>query len=396
MCNTFSVGSLIKLARMVVVSTVIALVLTLVNATLAVGHELRPAVADVQIGQDQVELQIELALEALVAKIDVSEIDDTDNAPNAARYDELRAMEPAALEEQLRADWDALSGNFLIAAGDDPATNLTLTEVIIPEVGDVAIVRESKLTLTATLPQNGENVTVGWTNNNGPLVIRQIDAGEDAYAALLDGGQLSVALPRTGYASEGAFTVFTRFIVQGFEHIIPKGADHIVFVLGLFFFSLKMRPLLVQVTSFTVAHTVTLALAALGFVTISPSIVEPLIAASIVFVAVENILRPQLGVWRTAVVFVFGLLHGLGFASVLGELGGGQANFVARLIGFNIGVEIGQLAVIAVAFLLVGLTMGSQPWYRARVAIPASLIIALIGVHWFMDRVFDLGFLPVL
>ena len=111
-------------------------------------------------------------------------------------------------------------------------------------------------------------------------------------------------------------------------------------------------------------------------------------SSSIVFVAVENILRPQLGVWRTAVVFFFGLLHGLGFASVLGELGGGQANFIARLIGFNIGVEIGQLAVILAAFLLVGIWFGKKEWYRARIAIPASLVIAAIGAYWFVERVF--------
>ena len=174
--------------------------------------------------------------------------------------------------------------------------------------------------------------------------------------------------------------------MQGFGHIIPKGLDHIVFVLGLFFFSLHIRPLLMQVTSFTLAHTVTLALAALGYVTISPAIVEPLIAASIVFVAVENILRPKLGAWRTAVVFLFGLLHGLGFASVLGELGGGQANFLARLIGFNIGVEIGQLAVILGAFLAVGYWFGTKPWYRSAIAIPASVVIALIGAYWLAER----------
>ena len=351
------------------------------------AHEIRPSIADAEITGDTLTLDLQLTLESIVAGIDQQAYADTDDAPQAERYDELRAMSPADLEALFREAWPDLSPGFLLFAGEtdlDPQ----IESVVIPEVGQMDLSRDTSLRLTAQLPPDGSDVTVGLIAAYGPLIIRQVNAGEDAYAALLEPGVPSVPLPRQGYVTETAWDVFSRFIVQGFEHIIPKGLDHIVFVLGLFFFSLKMRPLLTQVTAFTLAHTVTLALAALGIVTISASIVEPLIAASIVFVAVENILRPQLGVWRTAVVFFFGLLHGLGFASVLGELGGGQANFIARLIGFNIGVEIGQLAVILAAFLLVGIWFGKKDWYRARIAIPASLIIAAIGAYWFVERVF--------
>lgn len=381
------------LARCLLLSTLLVHMLADVKG--AEAHELRPAIADVSVGADRVIVRIELTLEALVAEIDVSEVDDTDDAPNAARYDDVRALDAAALEQELRAAWPSLARNFLISAGS-AALNPDIAAVEIPDVGDMDLVRDSVLTLTATLPADESPVTVGWTANNGPLVIRQVDAGDNAYAALLDGGELSEPLPRQAFATESVGDVFFRFLIEGFEHIIPKGADHIVFVLGLFFFSFAMRPLLIQVTSFTLAHTVTLALAALGIVSVPSNIVEPLIAASIVFVAVENIVRPKLGPWRAAVVFAFGLLHGLGFASVLGELGGGQANFAARLIGFNIGVEFGQLAVILLAFFLVGLPFGQRDWYRTAIAVPASLIIALIGVHWFADRVFDAGFLPLL
>ena len=130
----------------------------------------------------------------------------------------------------------------------------------------------------------------------------------------------------------------------------------------------------------------TLALAVLGLVNIPASIVEPLIAASIIYVAVENILRPKLGIWRTVIVFGFGLLHGLGFASVLMEFGLSPAHLAAGLIGFNVGVEFGQLAVVAVAFLLVGVPFGGKSWYRAGIAIPASVLIALVGAYWLFDR----------
>ncbi len=385
-----SVGVTHKLACRASLSSAAALALSLViwlaAAFAASAHEIRPAIADVTVGAERLSLDLTLTLESLVAGIDLQGIEDTDEAQGADRYDTLRALPPDALERELRGRWPELAGEFLLMAGETALTP-EIGGVEIPEVGDVTLPRDSRLTLTAALPPGDDPVTVGWVARNGPLVLRQVGAGEDAYAALLEGGQVSQPLPRTGFATETAGQVFTRFIVQGFEHIIPKGLDHIVFVLGLFFFSLHIRPLLVQVTSFTLAHTVTLALAALEIVQIPASIVEPLIAASIVFVAVENILRPQLGIWRTAVVFFFGLLHGLGFASVLGELGGAQSHFLARLIGFNIGVEIGQIAVIAGAFLAVGLWFGAKPWYRQAIAIPASVVIVAIGVYWFVERV---------
>ncbi|MCG6902730.1 MAG: HupE/UreJ family protein [Rhodobacter sp.] len=378
--------TLSKLARIAPKSTMLALTLVLVMTQMARAHEIRPAIADVTVSGDQVTMQLELTLEALVSQIDLQNLDDTDNAPNAERYDALRAAAPADLESILRQSWPSLRKGFQFSAGGT-ALDAELEEVSIPESGDLDLPRDSTITVTAALPADGTPVTLGWVAANGPLVIRQTGGGDDAYSALLQDGAISAPLPRTGYAAETAGTVFLRFIVQGFEHIIPKGLDHIVFVLGLFFFSLHVRPLLSQITAFTVAHTVTLALAALKFVVIPASIVEPLIAASIVFVAVENILRPKLGIWRTAVVFFFGLLHGLGFASVLGELGGGQTNFLARLIGFNIGVELGQLAVITSAFLAVGLWFGRKSWYQAAIAVPASVLIAFIGAFWFIQRV---------
>jgi hypothetical protein len=147
-----------------------------------------------------------------------------------------------------------------------------------------------------------------------------------------------------------------------------------------------MRPLLWQISAFTLAHTVTLALGALEIVRIPPEIVEPLIAASIVYVGVENVLSKGLTPWRPVIVFAFGLLHGLGFASVLADFGLGASHFVPKLIGFNVGVELGQLAVIAIAFVLVGLWFGRKPWYKERIANPASVAIALVGAWWVVER----------
>lgn len=181
--------------------------------------------------------------------------------------------------------------------------------------------------------------------------------------------------------------VVGQYLMLGFTHILPKGLDHILFVLGLFLLSRRLKPLLLQITSFTIAHTVTLALSIYGLVALPASIVEPLIALSIVFVAVENLLTSELRPSRVALVFVFGLLHGLGFAGVLSELGLPRAAFLPALISFNVGVEAGQLAVIGLAFLAVGF-FRDRSWYRRAVVVPASLLIAAVGLYWSVQRLF--------
>ncbi|MGE4190536.1 MAG: HupE/UreJ family protein [Thermoanaerobaculia bacterium] len=180
--------------------------------------------------------------------------------------------------------------------------------------------------------------------------------------------------------------VFARYSRLGFEHILPRGLDHICFVLGLFLLSTRWRPLLLQISAFTLAHTLTLGAAVYGVVRLSPSIVEPLIALSIAWVAIENLWTSELKPWRTALVFAFGLLHGLGFAGVLAEVGVPPSRFLAALLSFNLGVEAGQLTVVAGAFLLVGARFSQRSWYRQRVVLPASLAIAAIGVWWLVER----------
>lgn len=176
-----------------------------------------------------------------------------------------------------------------------------------------------------------------------------------------------------------------RYLILGFEHIIPEGVDHVLFVLGLFLLSTRLKSLLWQVTAFTIAHSVTLALAIYGIVDLPAHIVEPLIALSIAYVAVENIVTTELKPWRPIVVFLFGLLHGMGFAGVLRELGLPRQDFAAALILFNVGVELGQLAVIALAFLAVG-WFRHRPWYRKAIVIPVSSVIAAVGLYWAVTR----------
>ena len=198
----------------------------------------------------------------------------------------------------------------------------------------------------------------------------------------------SSAIP-TGNGSVGATarqSGFGDYLLIGFQHILPKGLDHILFVVGLFLLNARISALLWQVTAFTLAHTLTLALAIYGVLAVPSSVVEPLIAASIVYVCVENLFCSEMSRWRPLVVFLFGLLHGLGFAGVLREIGLAPERFLSGLIGFNIGVELGQLAVIAGCFLAVGLWFRHRSWYRRFITLPASLVIALIGGYWFFER----------
>lgn len=184
------------------------------------------------------------------------------------------------------------------------------------------------------------------------------------------------------------WSIVEQYLVLGFTHILPKGLDHVLFVLGIFLLAVRLKPVLWQVTAFTLAHTITLALTIYGVVSLPPTVVEPLIALSIVYVAIENIFTDRLHAWRPLIVFCFGLLHGMGFAGILREIGLPRSEFVPALLAFNAGVELGQLTVIFAAFLLLGLPFRGKPWYRRRVVVPGSLVIAAVGLYWFVERMF--------
>jgi hypothetical protein len=200
-------------------------------------------------------------------------------------------------------------------------------------------------------------------------------------------------------------SLMARYIPLGYDHILPPkqwlawsqkalsgvieefpdGLDHILFVLGLFFLVRQFKPLLLQVTVFTLAHSVTLGLAMANVITLPERPVEVLIAASIAFVAIENLFTDRLHKWRTGIVFIFGLIHGVGFAGAFKEIGIPEGQFLTGLLSFNIGVELGQLTVVALAALLCGWAW-QKPWYRTRVVIPASVLIALVGLYWTVTR----------
>jgi len=344
------------------------------------------------------ELSLSINLEAFLAGVDLDTAQDTDEVPQAADYDALRALLEDALAAraaELLAGWNALP---VLSVDGVPLALQTVT-IEVPAEIDPELPRITEWFLAADAPE-GATIYVAWPQGGGDLVLRQQNV-EQPFTGLISGGSSSPAISIAGGGQQSGWQTFASYIPVGFDHILPKGLDHILFVLGLFFLSTHLRPLIWQVSAFTLAHTVTLALGALGLVTVPGSIVEPLIAASIVYVAVENIFARGLTRWRPVVIFGFGLLHGLGFASVLGEFGLPEDQFVPALIGFNVGVELGQLTVIALAFVLIWIgVLAAQraaltgveelvteyPVMFRALSVTGSLIIALIGIYWVIER----------
>jgi hydrogenase/urease accessory protein HupE len=218
------------------------------------------------------------------------------------------------------------------------------------------------------------------------MTIRNAASGDPA-TEWLEGGQSSTPFALASPPPPpGRWVTVWRYLTLGFTHILPNGLDHMLFVLGIFLLSGRARSVLWQVSAFTVAHSITLGLSMYGVVTVSPRVVEPLIAVSIAYVAIENIFLSELKAWRVALVFAFGLLHGLGFAGALKDLGLPRSEFVTALVTFNVGVEAGQLAVIGAAFLIVGWHCASRAWYRSRIVVPASALIACTALYWTIVR----------
>ncbi len=182
--------------------------------------------------------------------------------------------------------------------------------------------------------------------------------------------------------------VVSYYLKLGFQHIIPQGIDHILFVAGLCLLSTKITTILWQATAFTVAHSITLALSMKNIIQAPPAIVEPIIALSILFVALENIILQELKPWRIILVFLFGLVHGMGFASSLNEIGLPPSKFFTSILSFNLGVELGQIAIILAMFSFIIIPLRSRTGYRKIIVYPLSVIIAAVAAYWSVERIF--------
>lgn len=256
-----------------------------------------------------------------------------------------------------------------------------------PEAGDIALI--SVRLIIASLPGAGE-LRAHWAGEQETeLIILDEESGEPPISTLPGGNLMIVNQTDSGKSAPVEKPLTGGWVQSGFHHVLPLGLDHLLFILGLFLLQPKWKPLMGQSLLFTLAHSITLALAVFGVVHVPGKLVEVLIAVSIAWVGIENLLIRKLGRQRLVLVFCFGLLHGLGFASVLAEkLGGIPRDQLARpLLGFNIGVELAQITVLAAGFLVLW-PLRKWTWHVQTVG---SAIVALAGISWAVQRLFFSG-----
>ena len=352
----------------------------------SLAHEVTPNIADIYVDSKSIIVELRFNVEAFLASIDLSNIEDTDDAERVSDYQSFRDLTADELAQSFVNNWQGFAARLKLQTSTSTQMHeLEFVKLMVPNIDNPELPRLSILTFRSDrLNRNAVTLTIG--DEFGSTIVRQMGV-EKGLTQYLAPGQTSDAMQQDIVLRISAFARLSEYVPIGFDHVVPRGLDHILFVFGLFLLSLRTSVLLWQISAFTLAHTVTLIAGAMGLISVPPYIVEPLIALSIVFVAVENIFFSKLNRWRTLIVFSFGLLHGLGFAGVLAEFGLPEGQFLPALIGFNIGVELGQLSVIAIAYLLLGLTFGKKPYYRKVITIPLSLIIAAVGTWWVFERV---------
>jgi len=321
---------------------------------------------------------------------------------DAAMNQLLDGPEPA-LADHLAAAQHRFQAEFAVLADDAMGT---LDTNIFPTLADLQRYKESPPTprlpvmlmasLAGRLPAGARSVSFRFPPAMGSVAMTVMRPALPPASVVANPGLATDPVPLNAAPTSGVqpipepsrWHVARQYLALGFSHIVPDGLDHILFVLGLFLLGNRLKPLLIQVTAFTLAHSITLGLSLYGIFRLPPAIVEPLIALSIAFVAVENICTPKLQPWRPFVVFGFGLIHGLGFAGVLTSFGLVRQQFALALVTFNAGVELGQLFVITLAFLAVG-WWRQKPWYRSVIVIPASSLIAATGLFWTVQRIYQ-------
>lgn len=304
---------------------------------------------------------------------------------------QVPSLPPAALTPAGFAEWlaqrDDIFRQRVAVAFDGAEVRPTIRYAVSPAIDAMSPILAT-IRLTGEIPRDARQFTwlYSWTFTTYALTTKGNEAA-DATVEWLEGGQSSAPFPLTTPPPRASRAATAwRYLALGFTHIVPHGLDHMLFVLGIFLFSRRLRTVLWQVSAFTVAHSLTLGLSIYGLIAAPPAIVEPLIAVSIAYIAIENLLLTELKPWRIALVFAFGLLHGMGFAGALSELGLPRADFLTALLTFNVGVEAGQLAVIGAAFLLVGWQCGHRAWYRDRIVVPASVLIGCMALYWTIER----------
>ncbi|MGB0722483.1 MAG: HupE/UreJ family protein [Gammaproteobacteria bacterium] len=371
---------------------VIALLL-LWPAVAARADIVKPTMVDIAVhSTGVVDVELHVSIEALLTGIN-NRYRNTKDAPQSDFYDELRALPP----DELAPHFEPFKARLLDGIElrfDGELVDLEIYKTKIPEAGYQKVPRESVVYLRAETPRGAQRLTWYFPKkfSDNAVRVRQIDRPRKQFRwsdwVWLRDDETSEPFPiEENFVKRPVMEVMASYIELGYDHIFPQGLDHILFVVGIFLLIIRVKPLLAQITMFTVAHSITLGLAVYGVFEISPRIVEPLVALSIAYVGVENLATRKVMKHRLALVFGFGLLHGLGFAGALKDFGMPPGDYAVALVAFNIGVELGQVAIVFASFLLFAGWLARHDWYRRAVVIPVSLMISILGFTWMVQRI---------
>jgi hydrogenase/urease accessory protein HupE len=351
--------------------------ITLVGASSAQAHQVNLSTARIILGAERT-VEVEVALKG----------SDADRLTGTHVFDSQRdSVDPALVAASAEPIVDYVIAHVAVV-GRDGTSCLAGTTTLVPD-GDGVIFRSTfscrdvagdivyrSTVLTGTDPSARQVVLIG--------------EGADAPQALLDANNTTVMLSAP---APSLLSTMQRYVVTGVEHIF-MGYDHIAFLVGVVLWARRLVPVIKIVTAFTIAHSITLSLAALDVIVIPSAIVEPAIAASIVFVAVENFFSRDIDRrWR--VTFAFGLVHGFGFASALREIGLPTNTAATALAAFNVGVEVGQVVIVSIvvpALIVVDRLMaadGAKPVRAASLVYTLSMLISLLGSYWFVTRILE-------
>lgn len=364
------------------------------------GHVVSHVVGEMKLGES--EWSIEMVFDVGLAFPELRQDPDLPR-PEWQWFDKFSESELRRAE--LGAE-EFLSRRFALTVGEGPALAYTV------EFPQTAVDRDAMspafaVRISGNLPKDGGELFVGWLDgkedivepslylvmnpeaSSPPLILPIAPDGVQFIATVV---RLEKDTPRV-LIERNPVGVFLVWLKEGIIHVVPGGLDHIAFILGMFLAGGGWRFLLGQSLVFTVAHSVTLIAAAWGVVAVPSGLVEPMIALSIAWIAAENVWRGEGEVnlrRRCVVVFCFGLVHGLGFAGALSELTGENRVPFSELIGFNLGVEIGQVIVLTFAMAALALVERIIPERRSAVVRVCSALIAAVGIIWFVQRLVGL------
>ncbi len=349
----------------------------------------KPALVEVSIFSNKTaKIEIDLSLEAVMTGIG-TQYKNTTDAPTSAQYDELRALKPNLLRQRFK-EFEVEFLNSLEFSVNGKKQTLVLDHAQLDIIGYKKRPRKTVLIYTVKLDEWPKQLSWQYAKDYGDSALRWQVYKKDEYnwsqwqwlRDAAPSGDIDINHPEPLSKTQQ----FLQFTSIGFDHVIPLGWDHILFIIGMALSSLLWRRLLLLVTTFTVAHTITLGLAMYGMVEISAKIVEPLIAFSIAYVAIENLITHQSIKRKSISVFIFGLIHGLGFATMLKEFEMAPDSFLTTLIGFNVGVELAQIVIVLGVAGMLLILRRLKLNYRQLAVIPVSILIALIGFWWGVER----------